>query len=210
MTSLREQILHAAREQEYNPAARRERYLRERKLKGRRAGGFQQPQGDKGSIKPIKTDQADGPRSDAPTPVTPARVEALKVRLAELKIVLANLVEEAKRAAGVETAPESNKDSTKTADTKPEKKTAAEKKDDAKAAKERRDKEPSKAPKETASSVQTQIEAIRKQISDMRENLARVRKQGSKKPPPKPTPGWNDANDNKPIKRPTALEGRQN
>ena len=205
MVSFRQEILsHAAQQRVYDKAARRERYLRERQLKGRRPAQFQNPE-PKDSPRAPNAPPTTKPHT-ASTPVTPERVAALKVRLTQLKELLAQLVEQAKAKAGVEpTTKEATKKSAE--DKQPAKeKTAAEKKEDAKAAKEQRDKEPPKP--ETASSVQAQIDSVRKQIEDMRAKIAAARKAAPNKKSPPDTKSTKEDDKTRPGNTPTATEGR--
>jgi hypothetical protein len=223
MASLRDEILHiAGTTRVYDPEARRRRYLRERELMGRKTSIGDRPASAPTTEQPIRpgskppkdrpwANPNDGPApkpTKQHTPVTPARVAALKVRLEQLRELLTKLAEQAKIDAGGESTKTTEK---KTAEpTKPEKKkTAAEKKEEAKKAKETRAKEsPTPAP-ETASSVQAQIDSVLNQIADMRAKLAAARKAApKKKPAPKPTP-WADKG-TKPnnVNSPTAPEGR--
>jgi uncharacterized protein YceH (UPF0502 family) len=174
---------------EYDPVKAREYYLRTRELKGRRVArsaptpagrvaGRQVAKAVKGATvlpKPAKPSSKN---------MTEVRIAALKKRLAELKVLLDKLRDDAKRRSGVE-VPTDKKDQKKAekgpADSKD--KSAVQKAKEAKAAKERYE----KANPEAA--LQAEIKAVEAKIAAAREKLkeaiAKAREKAAQ--PQKPT-----------------------
>jgi uncharacterized protein YceH (UPF0502 family) len=152
----------------YDPAARRERYLRNRQLKGRRSGRQDEPVGSRGPSSTTST--ADRHRREAE-----ARLAALKQRLTELRTKLEDKLAEAKARSGVETKKDntpstSSKASSKTGGGSSKPTTAKEKREASERWEKHKKENPDKStPKEP--SVQAEIEQIRQQIEDIRAKL---------------------------------------
>lgn len=155
----------------YDPVARRQRYLRDRQLKGRAPG--QQPQSGGG--------QSGGGGNNAPTPPVKTivasvasnarQVAALRGRLVKLKAALQKLLADAKSSS----SSSSKKDSTSTKDTKSEPKTAKQKaaaKEALKKAQKERAKDQAKEPdKPKEPSKEEKIAHLRSVISDVESQL---------------------------------------
>lgn len=151
----------------YDAAARRERYLRTRQLKGRQKTASVTTIGRarKVAASPPKMKSGGGQQ---------AEIQALEARLDELKDRLSDLVEAAKKRSGIETKAE--KKSAKKEASKPDKPekpmTAAQKKAQAERAKERRqDEKKGQSEKEAPSDT---IAQLREQIADYREKIAKA------------------------------------
>ena len=163
---------------EYDPAKAREYYLRTRELKGRKKGTAEEPSGrerkaqtqvGKGNAKALLTKASPAKRSAT----TQAKIDKLKKRLAKLKAVLAELVAAAKKRSGVETkAPAGSKGS----DSKGTSHLSAKQKRDAAArSKEYYEKNKDKSPDE-------QMEALTKQIKEIRAKIKKAIADSKKKP----------------------------
>lgn len=164
---------------EYNPAARRERYLRSRQLKGRQPGAGSQPTGTGGRPKTLQTTTAKQRREAAE-----ARVERLNKRLDTLREVLRDLVEQSKARAGVDPkskSSSSSSSSSKSKDSGSSEKTAKQKKEDAERAADKREKEKRLSPSDEAKDIEKKIADVRKKISEMKAELAAARTKSSKK-----------------------------
>lgn len=153
-------------EHEYDPTKRREYYLRNRKLKGRKRGRGDRPTGGRPTGRPQP------PRKKAGQ--TPAEIEARKValekKLERLKEVLRELVDAAKARSGVE--PKRDKEASTpepTSSKKDSKLTAAQKRK--KAAEARKDYEPEKQSAPTTKSLEADIAKVREQIASARAKL---------------------------------------
>lgn len=96
-------LLHA---QPYDPAKARDYYLRNRKLKGRNKGGKPDPLVRRAAGKSVVVKRKTGKSSEARRKEIHAQTVALEKRLANLKKVLATLVEKAKKRGGGETKKE--------------------------------------------------------------------------------------------------------
>lgn len=164
---------------DYDPVKAKEYYERTKKLKGRKKGveddenlldGNSTIEGldNRGSNK-------SGPVSESRKAEIDAEVEALKKRLAALKKILKELVDQAKQRAGVEGEDEDSEDSEGSEKSKREKKSseeklsAAEKRKKAKADKERYEEE---NPESKLEEVRDQISEIAEKIKKAREKLA--------------------------------------
>src|SRR5688572_25568005 len=141
-------------------------YLRTRELKGRQSATVEPTAQKTSSVKTAV--KKPGVAKTQPVKMTPearraqiaAQVEALRNKLAQLKEILAQLVQEAKARSGVEPEPEG---ATKTpkASTEPTRKlTTKQKADAAQRAQEWRDQNPDKAMDQEAAKLSRQIEDI--------------------------------------------------
>lgn len=196
MTSYKDVFLAHAERQPYDPAARRERYLLERRLKGKtpasgnnieesptRGGASSSPPRSSGAVTTLESGKSTAPG----TPITPKRVAEMKVRLEALRELLTKLTAEANKKAGVE-SPKSAAE--KKADAEPsEKKTAAEKKEAAKAAEKSRDKAGGDSKtSSTVKSLQSQLNDVHDKIEAMRERIAAANRAAAKRAPAKKDP----------------------
>jgi hypothetical protein len=154
---------------EYDPAARREYYLKTRKLKGRRVGAGKTAIARHPSTVPVKRPVLSTPKktSDERRKETEARVAALQERLAKLKKVLAELVAQAKARSGVEP--------TQAPKPVPANATPKQKADAAKASKDYYEKNKDEILSEQAKALETQIKSVEDKIQQMRSQLAIVR-----------------------------------
>src|SRR6188768_767944 len=164
---------------EYDPAKAREYYLRTRELKGRKKGSADEPSGGdrkaktqagKGGAKALQTKTSSKKRSST----TQAKIDELKKRLAKLKTALAELVAAAKKRSGVDSkAPSGAKgsDSKGTSHL-----TAKQKREN----KEYYEKHKDKSPDEELEALTKQIKEIRakikKAIADAKKNPAKKSK----------------------------------
>lgn len=153
-------------EHEYDPAKRREYYLRNRKLKGRKRGLVEAPAGGRPAGRPQP------PRKAAATKTAEieARKVALEKKLERLREVLRELVEAAKARSGVE--PKRDKEASApepTSSKKDSKLTAAQKRKKAAQAREDYEKEKQSAP--TTKSLEADIAEVREQIAAARAKL---------------------------------------
>lgn len=179
---------HAA--QPYDPAKRREYYLKTRELKGRKLGSGRPPplKSPSGSLTGVAKKTA----KKAPTTnreeiqrrreEVANRVAALNIKLDKLRGILSSLDDQIGKG-------KSEEDKGKEKEKKKEP-TAAEKKEAAKAAKERREKEAKKSPVQAIADVQKKIEAVQEQIREKRIMLQRkaARKAAREEEKPKATP----------------------
>jgi len=168
-------LLHA---QPYDPVARREYYLRTRKLKGRRVGSdrtsiARHPSAKKAAVKkPVRPALKNNAKERRKA--IEARIAALEVRLDKLRKVLAQLVEQAKARSGVEP-----KKDPKTADDKPN--TTKEKADAAKRSKDYYDKNKKEILSDKEKALQEKIKSVSAKIKKMRAELAAAKKKALKK-----------------------------
>lgn len=150
----------------YDPAKRREYYLKTRELKGRLGGGVSAP-----TSRPLtKAVQRTGKR------VTTSNREEIQRRREEVQNRVAALNVKLDKLRGILQGldDQTNKGEKKSEDKGKEKKkepTAAEKKKAAKEAKERRDKEVKKSPVQAVADLQEKIEAVKEQIREARIKL---------------------------------------
>lgn len=168
-------LLHAA---SYDPVKRKEYYERTKHLKGRAKGAG--------------NDSGGGRRAAAPRKATKTQyahqIAELEKRLARLKVVLAQRVKEAKARSGVETkkTPSSKSTSKTTSKGGSSPSTPQERKKAAEASAEYRKKHPEKK------SPQEEIEALRKQIENIRakiqEAIEDARRQSRRQPNSKTAP----------------------
>lgn len=161
-------------EQEYNPNARRERYLRDRELKGRAPGKGKDSSPSSGSTQSnvVQTSKQRSVSAEARRKKIAAETEQLKQKLEQLKVVLKKLVEQAKQRSGAEKKSEPTKpsESKSSSDTKL---TSKQKADKAKASKETYEKEKKESPDDQLKAVKAQIQAIQEKIQKKRAELAR-------------------------------------
>lgn len=160
-----EELVH-----DYDAAKRREYYLRNRHLKGRKKGAVKPP------AKPHLTQEQ---RRKARQKKLEAQVADLKARMEKLQAVLKTLTEQAKKRSGVETK---KKDSTKTnsqesssksdnkKSSKPEHKTAAQKAKEAAAQKKYRSKNEQLA--DEVKSLTGKLKTLQERIAKMRKTQA--------------------------------------
>lgn len=158
---------------EYDPVARREYYLKTRKLKGRRVGAGRtavaRHPSTKASpvVKAVKAAPKKAPQDTRKQ--TEARVAALQVRLEKLRKVLADLVEQAKARSGVDPSK------TNTTPQKSQPQTQKQKADAAKRSKDYYQKNKDEILSDQEKSLQGQIKRIEERIREMRAELAKVR-----------------------------------
>jgi hypothetical protein len=179
----------------YDAQARREYYLRTRKLKGR-AGGSVDPKGRATTASsPSRVNRTAVLKAAPKKPASQtmeARVAQLKGRLDRLKSELAILVAAAKVRSGVDPKETKKKDDSK----EPEKKSSADKKKDAERAKEYREK--NQKPSEEVEQLQKQIEEVTEKIEKAREALkAALAKHASSKPRFNVSPNSADGNESR-------------
>jgi hypothetical protein len=167
------------------PAERRERYLRERELKGRKVGSSTPAPAVRRPSAPALTKGVPKPAPKKPSvdpakkrAETEARIEAMQQRLDTLRELLRQLVEKAKERSGVED-PKDEKPAktTKPSDRKPL--SEAEKAKAAKEAEEWRKNNPDKVLDQQVERLSTQIKNVEAKIAEMRKKLAE-----SPAPPP--------------------------
>lgn len=170
LSSVDEVLAHAG---VYDPAARRERYLRNRELKGRAPGQTDDAGGD-----PAGNGNSSGPSSVPVTQVNAAasatrQVAALKARLASLQAALQKLLADAESSSSSETSSSSTKKGGSETKDGPEKpKTAKQKaaaKEALKEAQKERAKEADKKPDEPTK--EEKIAKLRATISDVQSKL---------------------------------------
>jgi DNA mismatch repair ATPase MutS len=164
----------------YDPAKRREYYLRTRQLRGRKTGQAMEIFGEKPkrsvSTTPPKKANADSKQSDFQ-----AKMDALNARLDKLKTVLAELTKQAQARSGVDPAGSSSStDSKSSTATPPKKLTAKQKADKAKKAKENADKKANQTPSQQLKELESKIKAIQAEIKKMKAEIAAAKKK--KKP----------------------------
>lgn len=163
VSKMDEDLVHASAA--YNAAARREYYLRTRKLKGR-THGSQPP------LHPHKTRaqrQAERRRQQE------AKIAELKGRLKRLQEVLAAEVKQAKARSGVKTPKTETKTTGSThngSSSKPEHLSASQKAKKAKEDKKRRE-------KNKDLSLDEQVKSLTQRIKTIQERIAKMRKDGS-------------------------------
>lgn len=156
------------------PSERRQRYLRERELKGRKVGGS--------TPAPKPRTSASVTRAPTPPPkrgsvdpaarraATEARIKDMQARLEKLRELLRLLVEKAQERSGVDEPNEkTSSTSTKTSDRKPL--SESEKNEAAKKAEEWRKQNPDKVLDEQAQRLESQIKNAEKKIAEMRKKL---------------------------------------
>jgi DNA mismatch repair ATPase MutS len=156
----------------YDPAKRREYYLKTRQLKGR-AGGqafdiSSTRTKNSSSLPPVKKPKVNSKQAEFQ-----AKIDALNARLDKLKKVLAELVKQAQARSGVEPAD------TKSSSDKPAKKlTAKQKADAAKRAKKSAEKNKNKppTPSQQVKELETKIKAIQAKIKKMKAEIAAKKK----------------------------------
>ena len=163
---------------EYDPAARREYYLKTRKLKGRAVGSGKTAiaRHPTTSFSPVKKPVPMAPKkaADQRQKETEAKVAALQERLATLKKVLAELVAQAKARSGVDVQPPKPA---------PANATPKEKADAAEASKKFYEKNKEQILSEQAKALETQIKSVEAKIQQMRSELAAVRARVVKRKP---------------------------
>jgi len=174
---IKEFLSHA----DYDPAARREYYLRTRELKGKRPGTSSEstPNSNGGVVGPIGRSKTSTDKSSDPKLTSAQKqVEELKARLAKLREVLEKLVDQAQKRSG-QAAPSSTSKQTqekKSADKAPEKKLTPKQEADArKRAAEAYAKEKNKPISQVAKELKTKIADINAKIKAMREKLSKTK-----------------------------------
>ncbi len=161
---------------EYDPLKRREYYLKNRELKGRRKNG----RDDLGELSRFKTSVATAVKKKSKkTPAqkrkaVAANLEALKGRLERLREVLRELVKAAKGRSGVKG------DEKKSKDREPSKLSAKQKAAAKKRSKEYYDKHKG-TPEAQVKEIQAKIKEIQAKIADLRAKLASSNKKPAKK-----------------------------
>jgi chaperonin cofactor prefoldin len=160
-------------EHAYDAAKRREYYLKNRHLKGRKHG----------------SGQATHPRVKSRAEIAKerhahleAQVSALKARFERLQAALKILVEQAKKRSGVESKTTSKKTTTSTqqkAPAKPQKLTASQKKAKAVAEKKRRDKEAIKNGTATNSQLSDEVKSLNERIKTIKARIEKMQKTGA-------------------------------
>lgn len=175
----------------YSPAERRERYLRERELLGRKTGSTTPaPVARRPSSHVTKGPSKPAPKKPSVDPAkkraeTEARIEAMQQRLDVLRELLKQLVEQAKERSGVEEPKKEPAKATKPSDRKPL--SEAEKAKAAKEAEEWRKNNPDKVLDQQVERLSSQIKNVEAKIAEMRKKLAEspatpsLRKTGSDK-----------------------------
>lgn len=162
----------------YDPAKRREYYLRTRQLLGRKTGqaldtSRERNKSSSPPFVPPKKAKASSKQSDFQ-----AQMDALNARLDKLKKVLAELVKQAQARSGVEPAD------TKASSNKPAKKlTAKQKADAAKRAKKsaEKNKDKKQTPSQQIKALETKIKAIQAKIKKMKAEIAAKKKPSTHK-----------------------------
>lgn len=175
---------------DYDPAARREYYLRTRELKGRTTGISpsvtpRDRRPNRGLNDPAKEESQD---SNKLTP-TQKQVEELKARLAKLKAILEELVDEAQKRSGmakpsdVPAKPDTEKAEVKA----PAKKLTPKQEAEARArAAEAYAKEKNKPISEVTKELKTKIADINAKIKAMRDKLSKTKAKDVPKRKPVP------------------------
>lgn len=162
----------------YDPAERRERYLRERELLGRKPAVVKKPTTNRSPSKlPPKASSRTPIKKPIPKkdPVqrrkeVEAKIEKLKNYLSRLKEILAQLVEQAKARSGVEESLNDKKASTRNPSSS--KLTEKQKADKAKAQQDYYEKHKDELLDKQAKNLESQIKSVTQKIQDMREKLA--------------------------------------
>lgn len=182
---------------DYDPAAAREYYLRNRQLKGRQAAA-QKPILKRGpaAAKPLPTKKVAGkvvPIKKVAKKAPPgksaaqlrkevdAKVASLKGRLEALQKELAALVKQAKARSGVKT-PAKKLPTNASASKPPSKSTSKEKAAAAKASQKYRDgHKTEKKPSEDVASLEAKIAAVKEKILEMKAQLAKAQQEATKR-----------------------------
>lgn len=164
----------------YDPAKRREYYLKTRELKGRRTRkGDTAPQMRSGprkltakEVKFIKAATGNRAQVEQRRQSIETRVKVLNEKLKKLRAVLKGLKDQSDK----QKSPEAKKkEDTKKED--PKDLTTAQKKERAKKAKEQRDKEAKSSPDQRLKEVMDKIDAVKKQIEEVRAKLQKGQRQ---------------------------------
>lgn len=173
-----EDLVHA-----YDPAKRREYYLKTRKLKGRKptvkratANGVRSKTSytvkQRPKAKPKAQSKTRAQRQAERTRKLEARVNALKARLEALRAALAELTKQAKSRSGVKPASKKSSEPSKGTNKKAEKKTASQKAAAAKQSKEYYEKHKDEI-------LADEIKSLNGKIKTIQERIAKMRKDGS-------------------------------
>lgn len=152
----------------YDPAKRREYYLRTRKLKGRKAAAIRTSK-SRPTAKPKPPTLTRAQRQAARRRKLEAEVNALKARLEKLRDALEELTKKAKARSGVKpnsTAPKKSTAKKKTA----KKQTTAQKAKAAKQSKEYYEKHKDEILADEIKSLKGKIKTIQERIEKMRKN----------------------------------------
>jgi len=150
----------------YDPAKRREYYLRTRKLKGRKPGARQDLRGRVTAKPRLNRAQRQAKR----TRELEAKVNALKARLEKLRAVLAQLTKEAQARSGHKSNKATPKKTTSDKKSSAPKQTASQKAKAAKRSKEYYEKNRDKILAEEAKSLIGKIKTIQQRIEKMRKD----------------------------------------
>lgn len=171
-----QELIHDA---DYNPAQRREYYLRTRELKGRdKVGVTGQPsigRPDRATL-PVRTKPAESPKPKSKSEQIEAQVADLKARLEQLRAALRQLVKEAQIRSGIDPTEAAKPGSTQKPTNKPEK-TPEKLTPEQQAAKEKADaeyyeKNKDKILSDQVKDLDNKIKAIQAKIKLMREQAA--------------------------------------
>lgn len=160
-------------------AERHQRYLRERKLQGRKVGGstpapklrpaapltkaLAKPLPQKALVKKASVNPA------VKRAATEARIKDMQARLEKLRELLKQLVEKAQERSGVDEPDEKTPSTSTKSDKKPL--TASEKNEAAKKSEERRKQNPDKVLDQKAKRLDTQIKNVEEKIAEMHKKL---------------------------------------
>lgn len=155
---------------EYDPAKRHERYLKNRKLKGR----------SKGSVRIVTKAKSRAEIAKERHAKLEAQVDQLKARLEKLQAALKILVEQAKARSGVKPTKKTNaKEATKQADAKPQKLTPQQKKAKAEADAKRYREEAIKNGTATNSQLSDEVKSLNEKIKTIQARIEKMRTSGS-------------------------------
>lgn len=166
-------VLAHRTDEPYNPAKRREYYLKTRQLKGRPTGTKVETNNATSSKRvPVKAI----PKRPSPKKVDTAalqkQVDEMKTRLAELRRILAELVEKAKARSGVEDPKDDPKTSKSGGNSNKPQKTEQQKAEDAKKAQEYYEKNKDKILSDQVKELGEKLKLVAQKIQEMREKLA--------------------------------------
>lgn len=181
MLSAEEFINTLVHEAEYDPAKRREYYLRTRELKGRAPGAIKTAVPRPGGTTPPPKKAVPKPAVKSKYAEVEARVEALKARLETLRKALRELVEQAQQRAGKDPKDTKKPGEAKKPDKQPEKLTPAQQAAKEKADKEYYEKNKGKILADQVKELETKIKSIQEKIKKMRAEAAKPVKKPAKK-----------------------------
>lgn len=155
-------------EHAYDPAKRREYYLKTRKLKGRTAAAIRTSK-SRPTAKPKPPTKTRAQRQAERRRKLEAEVNALKARLEKLRNALSELTKQAKARSGVKPTSSASKKTTAKKSTAP-KQTAAQKAKAAKQSKEYYEKHKDEILADEVKSLKGKIKTIQERIEKMRKN----------------------------------------